>query len=367
MKNTTNKKNMPKLRTVRENILLAASNNIIDYEECILLYDINSTKNPDIPYWSYAKFDLESMSDDESKSEFRFQRRDIYRLADVFNMPEEILCYNGLRVDSTEALCILLKRFAYPCRLLDLIPRFARPVPQLSMIAAKVMSYLYENWRQLLSSFNQPWLSANSLEEYANAVHLKGAPLQNCWGFIDGTVRPICRPGTNQRVLYNGHKKVHAIKFQSVVAPNGLIANLFGPVEGRKHDSGMLADSNLLNHLNQHSFDTNGNPLCIYGDPAYPLRVHLQAGFKGANRTPQENLWNKQMSEVRTAVEWVFGDIINYFKFLDFKKNLKIGLSAVAKMYIVCALLHNARTCLYGSTTSLYFGLDPPLIEEYFG
>ena len=29
---------------------------------------------------------------------------------------------------------------------------------------------------------------------------------------------------------YNGHEKVHAIKFHSVVTPNGLIANLFGPV-----------------------------------------------------------------------------------------------------------------------------------------
>lgn len=30
------------------------------------------------------------------------------------------------------------------------------------------------------------------------------------------------------------------------------------------------------------------------------------------------------MSKVRVFVEWVFGDIINYFKFLDFKKNLKV-------------------------------------------
>jgi len=58
------------------------------------------------------------------------------------------------------------------------------------------------------------------------------------------------------------------------------------------------------------------------------------------------------MSSVRVAVEWVFGDILNFFKFLDFKKNLKSGLSPVAKIYIVCALLHNARCCLYGSTTS---------------
>jgi hypothetical protein len=34
----------------------------------------------------------------------------------------------------------------------------------------------------------------------------------------------------NQRTVYNGHKRIHAIKFQSVVTPNGLIANLFGPV-----------------------------------------------------------------------------------------------------------------------------------------
>ena len=47
--------------------------------------------------------------------------------------------------------------------------------------------------------------------------------MDNFWGFVDGTVRPISGPGQNQRVLYNGHKRVHAIKFQSVVSPNGLI------------------------------------------------------------------------------------------------------------------------------------------------
>ena len=138
----------------------------------------------------------------------------------------------------------------------------------------------------LLIDLNQPWLSPQNLENFAFAIHAKGAALTNCWGFVDGTVRPVCRPGENQRVLYNGHKKVHAIKFQSVVAPCGLIANLFGPVEGRRHDSGMLAMSRLLHNLQQHAIDTNGNILCIYGDPAYPLRPHLQVPFNGANATP---------------------------------------------------------------------------------
>ena len=62
------------------------------------------------------------------------------------------------------------------------------------------------------------------------------------------------------------------------------------------------------------------------------------------------------MSHVRSSVEWVLGDIVNYSAFMDFKKILKIHLSAVGKMYLVCALLTNAPTCLYWSVTSLYFG-----------
>lgn len=65
-------------------------------------------------------------------------------------------------------------------------------------------------------------------------------------------------------------------------------------------------------------------------------------------------------------MEWLFGDIVNYFKFLDFQKNLKLGLSSIGKMYIVSAFLQNALTCLYGNNTSTFFDLDPPTLEEYF-
>ena len=67
-----------------------------------------------------------------------------------------------------------------------------------------------------------------------------------------------------------------------------------------------------------------------------------------------------------STVESLFGDIVNYFKFIYFKKNSKIGLSSFGKMYIVCALLRNALTCLYGNTTSDSFGCDPPTLQQYF-
>lgn len=120
----------------------------------------------------------------------------------------------------------------------------------------------------------------------------------------------------------------------------------------------MLRDSHLLDDLELHAFSPAplARPLCLYGDPAYPLRL-----------PPQMEEFNRSMSPIRISVEWLFGDITNYyFKFIDFKKNLKVGLSAVGKLYIICALLRNALTCLYGNTTSEYFDLDPPTLQDYF-
>ena len=142
--------------------------------------------------------------------------------------------------------------------------------------------------------------------------------------------------------------------------------NLFNISEGRKHDAEMLADSGLLRQLEHAAFSPAGQPMCVFGDPAYPLRIHLQAPYRNAALTAQMEAFNSAMSAVRCSVEWLFGDITNYFKFLDFKKNLKIQLSSVGKMYIVCALLRNALTCLYGNTTADYFSLEPPSISDYF-
>lgn len=141
---------------------------------------------------------------------------------------------------------------------------------------------------------------------------------------------------------------------------------LFYLTEGRKHDAGMLADSGLLQDLEQHAMSPTCEPFCLYGDAAYPLRVHLQGPFKGAALTNEMKNFNTAMSGLRVSVEWLFGDISTYFKFVDFKKNLKIYLSSVGKMYIVSAILRNAHTCLYGNLTSTFFNLSPPTLQEYF-
>lgn len=136
--------------------------------------------------------------------------------------------------------------------------------------------------------------------------------------------------------------------------------------EVRKHDAEMSADSGLLRILEHHTFSPTGNPMALYGDPAYPLRVHLVVPYRAAGITLQMEEFNKSMSRVRISVEWLFGDIVNYFKFVDCKKTQKTSLSAVGKMYIVCAILRNAMTCLYGNFTSDFFDIDLPTLQDYF-
>ena len=128
----------------------------------------------------------------------------------------------------------------------------------------------------------------------------------------------------------------------------------------------MLADSGLLRQFEHYAFSPAGQPMCVFGDPAYPLHSHLQVPFCNAALTIQMEAFNSAISVGRCSVEWLFGDISNYFRFLDFNKNLKVQLSSVGKMYMVCGLLRNALTCLYGNRTSNYFSLEPPSIFDYF-
>lgn len=166
--------------------------------------------------------------------------------------------YQQLSSAHKEQFVVEWNGFPYPCQYLDLISTFARPVPELCMITNTVLDWIYNVHGFRLTSW-------------------KRSPLTNCFGFVDGAVRPAGRLGEKQRIAYNGHKRVYSLKFQSVALPNGLIANLYGPIAGWRHDEGMLKDSGLLNTLERIIYSPRGDVLCLYGDPAYPLCPHLMA------------------------------------------------------------------------------------------
>ena len=149
-----------------------------------------------------------------------------------------------------------------------------------------------------------------------------------------------------------------------------MIGRLYGPCDGRRHDITLSRESGLnhaLRQIHDQLYNSHGQHYFTYGDPAYVglFCPWVIVGFGGAHLTPNQSEFNARMSAVRVSVEWLFGDVLRNFSYLDWKRNLKVLLQPVAKYYLVGALLTNCRACLYGNSTSEFFCLETPELEKY--
>ena len=67
---------MASFRKIRSILLRSFDNGDIS-EDKLLLYDVNTFKNADVPYESYGKFDLNDMDDSQCLSDFCFHKSDL--------------------------------------------------------------------------------------------------------------------------------------------------------------------------------------------------------------------------------------------------------------------------------------------------
>ena len=84
-----------------------------------------------------------------------------------------------------------------------MVPLFGSNTAGICLIFNYVLDYVYNWFSHLLNSLNQDILELNNLALYCSVTHQKRAPLQNCFGFVDGTVLRISRPKINQKIVYN--------------------------------------------------------------------------------------------------------------------------------------------------------------------
>ncbi|XP_030749230.1 protein ALP1-like [Sitophilus oryzae] len=137
------------------------------------------------------------------------------------------------------------------------------------------------------------------------AIHAKGGAMQNCWGFIDGTARQICRPSVEEENYYSGHKRFHCLKYQSVLYPDGIIVGLKGAFPGRRHDAGIFRESGLYNQLEHVANFGPDEKFSLYGDQAYGLMDLLITPYQGrpADLQPYQQQFNQSMKRLRVSVE----------------------------------------------------------------
>ncbi|XP_077557627.1 uncharacterized protein LOC144172909 [Haemaphysalis longicornis] len=306
-------------------------------------------EQPEPPCYTsqYGLLDIASIRRMKFVELFRFGRDEIDELRTLLRVPDEVVSAQRVTVTGMEALCMTLRRLAYPNRQCELEMQFGRHGTVISSVVNKVLAHIEYYFAHLLSDMtSHQWMNPSRLQEFAEAVHARRAPLRSCWGFIDGTARRICRPTVDQQEYFSGHKRCHVVKYQAVMCANGIICQLDRPYKGRRHDAGILKESRLYENLEKVA---QGQRLVIYGDPAYPLKPLLMKPYGGGSLQPHEARFNRRMSTVRQAVEWGFGKVAGEFAFVDFHKNQKFSLQHVRRMYKVATLLSNCHTCLYGS------------------
>ena len=68
------------------------------------------------------------------------------------------------RADRREELCMVLKRFEYPCRLSDMMHRFGRSMPEMSMITTRFEKWIYDHHHDKITQWNDQLLSPDNLQ-----------------------------------------------------------------------------------------------------------------------------------------------------------------------------------------------------------
>jgi hypothetical protein len=169
-----------------------------------------------------------------------------------------------------------------------------------SKISAALNTFVDALYEVALPYLSNPALFHHRFPLYSKLIFDKCNAANSMWGFIDGTLRKICRPVRFQKAAYSGHKHTHGIKFQSIVTPDGLIASLFGPIPGARHDSYMLAESGLLQQLSvmMPRNQPNVQIYSLYGDPAYPQSQYIVGGYHNPAPNLIEAQWNTTMLKV---------------------------------------------------------------------
>ena len=159
---------------------------------------------------------------------------------------------------------------------------FGKSQTEISYVIKLVSAFIWREHRHILTDLGkwEPYFA-----HFAERVHAKTGRLANCIGFVDGKLWQTCAPVRHERRWFNGHKRHHGLKNQSVTFPNGMLGHYWGPMNGNRHDAHMLRCSGLVSALRACNMHLQVHPsYCVYGDPAYPLSEVVQAPHKGVLR-----------------------------------------------------------------------------------
>ena len=189
-------------------------------------------------------------------------------------------------------------------------------------------------------------LNEEAVEESVSKFYSKhGFP--ECIGATDGTHVPIKQPSENATDYIN-RKGRYTVNIQAVADYKYCFTDVMIKWPGSVQDTHMFSTSTLSNDIRNGSIPrcekviVEGEPavpICLLGDPAYPLLSCLMKESANGGKESSEDFFGFRLSAARMVIEFAFGRLKARFACL--RREIGINNRELPNIINSCFVLNN--------------------------
>lgn len=214
-----------------------------------------------------------------------------------------------------------------------------------------VSNIIYDTCSSLVEEFGQdamPVSTEENLKEISRKFYDHWR-FPNCIGAIDGRHCEIKCPPNAGSSCFN-YLKYHSVVLMGVADAEKKFIVIDVGARGKQSDGGIFIATELYRRLENNEFNlppeillpgtTISVPPVLIGDEAFPLKTYLMRPFPSKKLTPDEELFNNNLSCARKTIECAFGILRAKWRFLGTAIEIPCIHKASLLIQTAC-VLHN--------------------------
>jgi hypothetical protein len=248
----------------RECVLLALYLEFL--KQTSMIMPVNVHLDVHAPLHAAQQFRIEFLDDGWCWNSLRWRKQGLLELFAQSRLDALVTLDNGHKLSGELVMVIGMFAWSYPRCQQDIAKLFRESgQPVISRIVSYFISHMLHHFAHLIQSEEIDALSmwTPAVDYFVDCVQGKGGEYGERFDrvgmFLDGTFNHTCRPDQRQehedqgrdtqRAVYSKYYGGWGLKYLHCVFPNGIIGQLWGPVDGRRHDGHLFQISGINDKL----------------------------------------------------------------------------------------------------------------------